>query len=171
MACSSPRLVVFCGDEDAAWAASEVLFDALAAAVERRRYALDPAAAMAKLRFVYEAAIDRPVTAVRRRGAELAVLRLATLEGFDRTHPGGGLFFEAAVPSLAALVPFVRRKDQTLTTFGLPAEALAAFAQAAGSRGVDRMVAFGQALVFGRFWDGFDLLAELTRRVVVAPAA
>jgi hypothetical protein len=37
--------------------------------------------------------------------------------------------------------------------------------RAANGRGVDRIVPFGEALTFGRFWDGYDLLAELTRRV------
>jgi hypothetical protein len=124
---------------------------------------------MAKLRFVFEAAVDRPLLRVARPSAELAVLRLATLDGFDRTHPGGGLFFEAALPDLTALVPFLRAKDQTLGVFGLGADELAGFAAAAGSRAVDRIVPIGRALAFGRFWDGFDLLAELTRRVVVAP--
>jgi Acyl-CoA reductase (LuxC) len=167
MACASPRLVAFVGEDP--WAASDALFGALAGALARRGYRLDPSAAMAKLRFVFEAAVDRPLLRVARPSAELAVLRLATLEGFDRTHPGGGLFFEAALPDLTALVPFLRAKDQTLGVFGLGAGELAGFAAAAGSRAVDRIVPIGRALAFGRFWDGFDLLAELTRRVVVAP--
>ena len=32
-----------------------------------------------------------------------------------------------------------------------------------GGRGIDRIVPFGSALRFSAVWDGYDLLAELTR--------
>jgi hypothetical protein len=32
---------------------------------------------------------------------------------------------------------------------------------------VDRIVPVGQALQFQRFWDGYDLLQELTRHVYI----
>jgi hypothetical protein len=35
-------------------------------------------------------------------------------------------------------------------------------------RGIDRIVPFGDALSFGTLWDGYDLLAELTRTISVA---
>ena len=38
-------------------------------------------------------------------------------------------------------------------------------------RGIDRIVPFGQALSFGTLWDGFDLLAELTRTIHIGPQA
>jgi hypothetical protein len=40
-------------------------------------------------------------------------------------------------------------------------------AERLGGRGIDRWVSMGHALDFGAVWDGYDLLGELTRRVVV----
>jgi hypothetical protein len=171
MGCASPRLLVWCGDEAAAQEASDQLFEQLAELVRERGYELEAGAVAAKETYLYGAVIDRPVTRVRRFANELAVLTLESLEGFDRTHPGAGLFFETVVPDVTELAPFVVRKDQTMTVYGLEDGPLGDFVTSANGRGVDRIVPFGQALAFDREWDGMDLLAELTRRVVLAPAA
>jgi hypothetical protein len=52
-----------------------------------------------------------------------------------------------------------------MTVSGFAGDELARFVRAVNGRGIDRIVPFGEALTFGRFWDGYDLLQELTRRV------
>jgi hypothetical protein len=168
MGCSSPRLLVWVGSGAEVDAARRALYAALADVVEARGYGLEPGAAIAKLTFAYGALIDRPVTRLEQAGNGLSVLELADLEGFDRSHPGAGLFFEARVDALADLAPFVTRKDQTMTAHGFSAEELTTFARSLHGRGIDRIVAFGEALSFGSLWDGYDLLAELTRVVTVS---
>jgi hypothetical protein len=120
---------------------------------------------LAKRTAVYGALADRPVRRMRELGNELTVLELETLDGFDRTHPGAGLFYAATVDGLEELASFVVRKDQTMTISGFGGSEVASFVRAVNGRGIDRIVPFGEALTFGRFWDGYDLLAELTRRV------
>ena len=71
------------------------------------------------------------------------------------------------VPDILALAQVVKRRDQTLTYFGFDRQEMEAFAQALNGKGIDRIVPIGQALTFNRFWDGYDLLQELTRRVWV----
>jgi hypothetical protein len=171
LACSSPRLLGWVGSREDVEVARQVLFDELTEVIAAKGYALEPGASISKLNFLYGALIDRPVESVYRSGNELAVLRLSDLAGFDRTHPGAGLFFEARVESLTDLVGFVSRKDQTLTAHGFSGEELAAFARSLQGRGIDRIVQFGEALEFSSLWDGYDLLAELTRTVTVAQAA
>lgn len=167
MGCASPRLIVWVGAADATEAASRRLFDALTRVISAKGYRLQTATAIAKLTFLYGAMIDRPVSHVRREGNELFVVALDDLERFDRTHPGGGLFFEARVAELSELVGFVRRKDQTVTAHGFSEAELVTFARSLAGRGVDRIVPFGEALNFDSVWDGYDLLAELTRSVAV----
>jgi Acyl-CoA reductase (LuxC) len=167
MGCASPRLLVWCGEPEAAADAGDDLYSRLADVILERGYALETGAVITKLTYAFAAAADRPVTSARREHNELTVLRLESLNAFDRTHPGAGLFFEAVVPELADLTTFITRKDQTMTAFGFADEELRAFVAAANGRGVDRIVPFGQALAFDRLWDGMDLLSELTRRVVV----
>jgi hypothetical protein len=170
LACSSPRLVVWVGEQAAVDRAREILFNELARVVAERGYRLKPGAAIAKLTFMYQALIDRPIESVYQVGSELSVLTLEHLAGFDRTHPGAGLFFDARVNGLSELVGFVTRKDQTLTAHGFSTEELTRFARSLRGRGIDRIVRFGDALSFGSVWDGYDLLAELTRTTDVAVA-
>jgi Acyl-CoA reductase (LuxC) len=170
LGCASPRLFVWCGDEQQALRASQDLWPRLSGVIREHAYRLEPGAIMSKTSYAFESMIDRPVTDLRGLDGNLIVLKLASVEDFDRTHPGAGLFFETTVPQLHALIPFVSRKDQTMTAFGFDATALAEFARDANGRGIDRIVPFGQALQFHRYWDGYDLLQELTRRVHVMPA-
>ena len=166
MGCSSPRLVVAVdADADRAWAGLDRLFAGLQTEITQRRYELELGAVLAKRAYAYGALADRPVRAYREHSNALTVIELETLDGFDRTHPGAGLFYAAVVEDLAQLAPFVARKDQTMTVSGVDEDRLAGFVRAVNGRGVDRIVPVGDALAFGRFWDGYDLLAELTRRV------
>lgn len=171
-ACSSPRLLAWCGTDEDAAVASRDLFDRLAARLAERGYELPLGAVTAKLAWLAGAAIDRPVVRARSYGNALTVVRLATLDALRREHPGAGTFLEVVIPELNALAPHVDRRDQTLATFGFPSSQLHDFARAAAGRGVDRIVPFGSALAFSHHWDGMNLLLELTRHVSVdvAPA-
>jgi len=163
-ACASPKLLVWVGDAERAAAASDDLFSRLERLVSDRLGPLPTGAVTAKLAFAFGAAIDLPVTRVRRPSSALTVVTLATLDGFTREHPGAGLFFEACVPDVADLARHVTRRDQTICVHGVSPEPLAA-------AGADRVVGFGHALDFDHRWDGMDLLHELTRRAVVECAA
>lgn len=167
MACSSPQLVVWVGAESCVRHASGRLFDALADDLQRRRFRLPTGVGIEKLTFLARAAIDRDIPSARRYGSLLMVAYLDTLEGFDRTHCGAGFLFESRFDKLLDLVPYVRRRDQTLTYFGFEQPELRTFAAAARGQGIDRIVPVGQALNFHRYWDGLDLLAEFSRRIHV----
>jgi hypothetical protein len=167
MGCSSPRLVIWCGDGTEIAAASGSFFQAVHSVVRRRGFRVDTGTAIGKMTFAYRAVLDAPVSGYLALGNELTVLPVDALEGLDRDHCGGGLFFQFAARGLQELVPFVRRKDQTLTHFGFEPAELFALAAALAGRGIDRMVPVGQALAFDRYWDGMDLLQEMSRRVAI----
>ncbi len=139
MGCSSPRLVVGIGA--GAPARLEALFDGLQHEIAERRYRLELGAVLAKRAYAYGALADRPVARFRELGNELTVLELTTLDGFDRTHPGAGLFYAIALKTLDDLAPHVVRKDQTMTVSGIDAERLARFVRNVNGRGIDRIVA------------------------------
>jgi Acyl-CoA reductase (LuxC) len=165
--CSSPRLVVFVGARGDGERAAEAFFASLQQRIADKRHQVDAGHAMAKLVFSYQAALDGRLAAQQRLSSELSTLTVTTLDDFSRDHPGAGLFFVAHVESLAELTPFVSRRDQTLGHFGLPREQLAEWVTQLAGRGLDRLVPLGQALTFNRFWDGYDLLQEFTRKVVL----
>jgi hypothetical protein len=164
MACSSPRLVVWCGTESETRAASADFFGRVTASIERRRYVLPAGASMQKLVYACSAILNLPVEQCRRHKG-LTVLTLNSLVDFQRSHPGGGLFFEAHLQNLLELTAFLSRRDQTLTWFGFTPEELHALVRKLNGRAIDRVVPIGQALQFHRYWDGYDLLQEFCRCV------
>jgi hypothetical protein len=160
-ACSSPHLAVWVGTADHCQAASARLYGAVAA-IEGAG-GQDAATMVARMSQITRAIIDHPVRALTSFGPHLVVL---TLDGFAdlRADPGdGGTLFEWHVADLQALVPHLRRKDQTLTHLGFSQDDLLRLAQG----GFDRLVPVGQALAFDVLWDGQDLLRAFSRSVTL----
>jgi hypothetical protein len=164
--CSSPRLLVWCGEPEACEQASAAFHPLLA---ECAGYAPETGHVLGKEVFAFRAVLDQPVVDHRRFGNVLTVLRLSTLDEFSREHCGAGLLYEYFAHGLEALHGFVGRKDQTLTAFGFGTALLREWVKAGAGQGIDRIVPVGQALWFHRFWDGHDLLRELVRHVFIEP--
>lgn len=167
-ACSSPRLVVWIGDESRAREIADDFWPRVAAAASRRGIHTDASTALAKLTEAARCAADERVDSVHRITPEVMVVRLRALEGFRRTAPGGGLFHEVSLPSLETLAPHLEKRDQTLGVFGIPRDTIVAAARVFNGQGIDRFVPVGQALAFQHVWDGYDLLQQFTRRVTVS---
>jgi hypothetical protein len=81
------------------------------------------------------------------------------------SHTGFGLFVEYRLPALAALLPMLTDKDQTLVVYGVDWAEIESFAARLPNRSLDRIVQPGQATDFDRVWDGMDLFDLLTREV------
>jgi hypothetical protein len=167
-ACSSPQLVVWCGSEEDVESASNAFFAQVADAAGRRGYTVDAGTATAQTLAAANLAADHAVRRCRRFGRELLVVEIEGPGELARNHVGGGFLLSLRLGALAELVPFLTRADQTLVQFGFTEAELRDFAgRTAGSGGIDRIVAIGQALTFDRFWDGYDLLGAFTRTVRV----
>lgn len=164
MACSSPRLVAWCGSQEETGRASGLFWEILESEMARRRYIAQPAVSVRRLGFSCDAAADLKLT-THKHGSFFTRLGVSALEDFSREHCGGGVFFEVVVDGLEGLVPFVTRREQTISYFGFGRARLVEFAGQLLSRGVDRIVPMGQALKFGRFWDGYDLLMSFGRHI------
>jgi hypothetical protein len=165
MACSSPRLLVWCGNRGDAFAASADFFPRVNDYAMSHKL-IEPAHTMHRFLSSSLAVLDRPAVGYRRFPA-LSVVTLANLAGFSRNHPGGNLFLECQLERLADLANVLCRRDQTLTWFGFAPEDLKNLAALLNGRAIDRIVPIGQALQFGRFWDGNDLLQSFCRHVFV----
>jgi hypothetical protein len=165
MACSSPRLVVWCGEHALGDVASADFFTRVNEYAIHRQ-TIQPARSMHRFLSSCLAILDRPVIGYR-RFPSLSVLTLDTLSDLSRHHPGGNVFLQCHLKGLEELTPALRRRDQTLTWFGFTAEELKRLVAALNGRALDRIVPIGQALQFGRFWDGNDLLQSFCRQVFV----
>ncbi|MEJ3652811.1 acyl-CoA reductase [Actinomycetes bacterium KLBMP 9759] len=167
LGCSSPRAIVWVGDEASCAAAGADFFPRLQAHAVRKGYAVDAASAVAKLGFGYRAALDRHVTGYEFHGSALTVLSVARFPAIGGEFCGAGTFFQFRTPELLDVVAGIGRRDQTLTHHGFDHAELRELAVALNGQGIDRMVPVGQALSFSHLWDGRDLLQTFTRRVTI----
>lgn len=170
LACSSPHLVVFCGQTDDAERASAAFWRDVLAALST----LDAARASNapdKLLSACLLAAQVPGAVWTQHAALdlLSVVRIppsSIAEAMQRV--GGGFFVESIYPQLTDLAAIAGRHMQTLSYIGYSRQEMLDAAPLLTRAGIDRIVEVGKALNFSPVWDGYHLLCELTRRVVVA---
>lgn len=165
MACSSPHLLIWVGEPEPAKQASAVYFEALAKHLASRGTVSEIGTRLSKFTFACQTILEGRCSGWK-DSPHLTLLD-ASLSADLREHVGGGLLYQARVAGLNDILPFVRQKDQTVTHFGFSEAELRGWVEQLGDRGVDRVVPMGKALQFERFWDGTDLLTDLTRLVRV----
>jgi len=167
-ACSSPHLVVWLG------AAGDNAARRFWAALGRKAaadYPLAPVQAVDKQTEMLEAVLGgEPITHARTYGGAVTVLEWSALpDDMGACRGRFGLFRQWFTDTLEPLVPHLDGRFQTLTTFGVDPAALGDFVVANRLSGIDRVVPVGQALDMGLFWDGYDLIGQLSRVVAVTP--
>jgi hypothetical protein len=167
MACSSPHLLFWEGSQQDVRAASTRFLEDIREHAERKQYEVQPATRMNRFTFACQEALKGHASTYEDLGV-LTVLGVDRFDQLSRDHCGGGLVFQYRLRDLAELVPFVARRDQTMTYFGFERDELTDFAHKLNGHGIDRIVPLGQALNFNRFWDGNDLLLQFMRYVYIA---
>jgi hypothetical protein len=170
MACSSVRLLAWCGTREVTHRAAGRAIPLLREAIERRHFSLEAADALAKYGACLRLAMELPVAGIDWGGGSLAVVDLKEGEPLNwptETLVGGGLLLQAHVAELSSLAPIIDARTQTLAQFGFDVEQLARFVRMLNGKGVDRIVPLGSAMSFAPIWDGYDLLSEFTRLVTI----
>lgn len=167
LGCSSPRLVVWIGDESRSNQAMNRFVACLKSKVEAMNLLVQPSDVISKLVHAGVRASAGQVQSVDWSQNEVTTVVLNNDAEFPRDNPGGGLLYSVILQKLDDIVEKLDRRDQTMTYFGFERKELVAFTELAGSRMVDRVVPVGNALKFGNYWDGYDIMRSLTRLVVV----
>jgi hypothetical protein len=164
MACSSPRLLVWLGEDDDIAAARTRFWPALAENIARRNPPLSEAELMDKLVAIQSMALTADLTVLPTSDQRLHVARLSTPDTTVMAeHCGGGLFFEAVAADANDVARWLPSRTQTLSHWGLPPERLAELHECLAGSLPDRLVPIGQALNFDPVWDGMDLFERLSR--------
>ncbi len=169
--CSSPRTVVWVGREDETAAAATRLWRAVDRQLAARRYGVPPAAAVSKMVAAAALAAAGNVRAYTAPSNRLTVVGLNGLTALDSPPVGWGFLQEVRKERLQDVARLVGQRVQTAVVFGWSTPELRDFVANGRLPGIDRMVPVGDALVFGRYWDGFDLFQTLTRAVFISARA
>lgn len=167
MACSSVRLLAWCGSPAETAAAADRAAPLLRQAAAERGFVVEPATALAKYAACQRLAMDVTVSQVDWGDGLLAVVDLAP-HWPQNDHTGGGLLLQTRVAALTDLVPIVDLHVQTMSQYGFSREELTGFVRHINGRGLDRIVPLGAAMDFAPVWDGYDLLSEFTRAVTIS---
>jgi hypothetical protein len=166
-ACSSPSIVYFVGDEDRCVQASRVFWGQLRETLTGKRWASPMAHAMNHLVFGYELLAEAQCASYTPLPADEPHFVHVSDTAHRPMMCGGGMFVESYLSALEDLSPLVQASDQTLTYVGFDRSDIQAFARQLRGKGLTRFVPVGQALAFSEYWEGYDLIEEMTRLVWV----
>jgi hypothetical protein len=166
-ACSSPRMVVWVGNEAEIEAAKIRFWAALTIAVEGHGAENSPSMVMARLGTAFEYAAQG--LAAVQSSCDIAdfptklELTSASLDDIREIHCGNGLFVEMNLKTLAELGSKLTDKEQTLSVYGFEEQDYMDLIRTLQPRALDRIVPVGQALGFDPVWDGQELITSFTR--------
>lgn len=167
-ACSSPRMVIWLGDEKTVNESRNIFWMELEKIVTLR-YHLQPASAIEKLISAFGLSIEKGDTKIAKENSNSIVrVEVENLGTEVRTFScAAGFFTETRINKLDDLIEFISDCDQTMTTFGISKDNLKEFLLNKKLRGIDRVVELGHALDFNEKWDGYDLIRILTREATI----
>ncbi|MCC2615114.1 hypothetical protein LJ739_02510 [Aestuariibacter halophilus] len=161
-ACSSPRVLFWLGDT----AAMSPLMTALE---KHANNVVGQSIEWANNQLVYEQLLrnqDPGARTVHRSG----VCGIC-VEQFHPTmlqwHLGQGCFVIQTLNTMNELPQRIDAKLQTLSYHGVEKAALVKLCEDPSITGIDRIVPVGRALDFSPLWDGYDVLTQLSRQIVL----
>jgi hypothetical protein len=160
-ACSSPRVVFWLGDAGLQQQVFEQI-DTLAQSQELVANQLNNHLVTSQL-LQSDGTTAKPL--VQNRICALPVSCLN--EKMLAWHSGSGLFLVYQLDSVEQLTVLVDEKLQTLSYWEVEQDSLLKLVQNPSIQGLDRVVPVGQALDFSPEWDGYNLMNELSRHIVV----
>lgn len=165
-ACTAPHLVVWLGDKRNVEKAQELFWNSLYAVVSGK-YIFQTISAVDKITDAYRfAASYGQCNVIKMKDNLIVRIKLDQLkQGLENVRSMCGYFYEYEADTLNEILPLINRKFQTLSYFGISTEALRSFVAENRPSGIDRIVPIGRTLDFSLTWDGYDLIAMLSRTV------
>lgn len=163
-ACTSPRLIVWTGNQvDNA----KGVFWNIVHKLVKRKYTFQPIQGVNKLVQAYLFAVKEPGVRIVQRDDNLIVrIKVSVITDEIIDYRGNsGYFYEYDCKDILDIIPLCNDKRcQTIAYVGNNKTLLPLIK--AGVKGIDRVVPMGKTMDFDLIWDGYELFAYLTRRVV-----
>tara|TARA_B110000879_G_C11178747_1_gene517320 strand:+ start:1948 stop:3156 length:1209 start_codon:yes stop_codon:yes gene_type:complete len=78
-----------------------------------------------------------------------------------------GYFYEVNLDEINCLNPFLNKRIQTISYYGINKDQIDALLNLKLNKGVDRIVPIGKAIDIDLQWDGIDFINELSRKITI----
>ena len=167
-ACSSPRLLIWQGENSQIAQAKSIFWQAVGNIVHQD-YSVQASHTSSKLLELCNIAMSS--VDLDRWYRDENFIDHISVKNLDRNlvdiQNRFGVFFEYSLQDLSGLASFVEPKMQTLTYFGFDKNDLKKLVSDLNLNGIDRIVPVGQALNIGPIWDGYDVPLMLSRIIDV----
>ena len=168
-ACSTPHLILWMKsgeDIESAAVGKERFWNALEETA--KKYDLADIKVSDKYVMLCKYAIEQDnIQSIWRQGNLLYVVTLHDL-GRDITCLRGrfGLFFQYDIADLTEISEAVTNKVQTCVYYGVERESIVQFVKESSLMGIDHVVPVGSSLDIGVYWDGYDIVRQMSRGIV-----
>ena len=167
-ACSSPRLIIWLGNEEQITNAKEKFWNAVYENISTK-YSLAPILAVDKLSASYKTAIElKDIKVEKVKDNIITRILLPDLPvNITEYTCAGGCYLEYNTESVEDLTAIVNKKFQTFSYLGIDPERIKKFVIDNGLSGIDRIVPVGKTADFSFVWDGYDLILTRSRIIEI----
>jgi len=164
-ACTSPRIIFWIGDRKKE--AQKTFWESVRT-LAKEKYELAPVQVVGKLAMFYKTAANLPVSLIDAEDSYVTRVNVNKAdEGLMRFKYNSGFYFEHDINELKDILPICGERLQTLIYYGIVKEKLAEFFAECKPKGIDRAVPMGKSMDFTLTWDGYDLIHQLSRKVMI----
>ncbi len=164
-ACSSPHLIIWKASVEKKGRAR--FWNAVYEAAHK--YDLPEKKALDKYTILCEKATEiDEILSVQRYSNILYVVKLKSIpKQMDELRGKFGLFYEANLDNEKELCNKITSKVQTCVTYGINNEKLAEFFMENNVIGIDRIVPIGEAMNISVYWDGYDVIGTMSKKISI----
>ena len=168
-ACTSPQTIYWFGSNKDVENAQSEFWEMLQQTLVEKEFELQPILSVDKLTTFYAQSISfGDIEKLPQVSNEIWRIKNGSVHrDIDLFKCSSGYFNEVIVSSLDELLPVINRKFQTIGYLGFTKIELENWVKKCKPLGVDRIVPIGRTMDFSLNWDGFDLVAALSRKIQV----
>lgn len=164
-ACTSPRIVIWFGENKVQ---AKVEFWSELHKLVKEKYSFAAVQSVGKLNALYKASVALEIKSEKTQDCLLTRIKLNALEVKVMDYKyNSGFFFEYDAKDLNEICSICTQQCQTMVYYGIEKEALERFITQSHPQGLDRVVPIGKSMDFSLVWDGYDLIRELSRKILI----
>lgn len=167
-ACSSPKLIVWTGNNSDLNNIRNRFWNSMKKVVYQKNPPIDVSMIMNKFTDLSILTMLRKAVPQDLGNNLINVVEISELDELTKElNGGGGLFFEMVVSDIDTFLCNIDRSIQSASVFGYTFDDIKSIIIANNLKGIDRFIQLGDASNFDFVWDGFNLMNEFSRLISV----